>query len=77
MAQVFAVPVFDLLESFLVKAMKFKPSRPLRYTTRYVYVGAHFFLLPRCHRNQFSYHIRQNLVHKTVNKLLKHYNLYL
>ncbi|OWM90580.1 hypothetical protein CDL15_Pgr014883 [Punica granatum] len=37
--QVFAVPVFDMLESFLVKTMKFKPSRPLRYTTRYIYVG--------------------------------------
>ncbi|VFQ81020.1 unnamed protein product [Cuscuta campestris] len=37
--QVFAVPVFDMLETYLVKTMKFKPSRRLRYTTRYIYVG--------------------------------------
>ncbi|KAK4801717.1 hypothetical protein SAY86_022204 [Trapa natans] len=37
--QVYAVPVFDTLESFLVKSMKFKPSGPLRYTTRYAYVA--------------------------------------
>ncbi|XP_020218063.1 lysine histidine transporter 1 [Cajanus cajan] len=36
--QVFAVPVFDMLESFLVKRMKFEPSRLLRFITRNAYV---------------------------------------
>lgn len=37
--QIFAMPVFDMLESFLVKKMKFQPSRFLRFITRTTYVG--------------------------------------
>ncbi|KAK4436884.1 Lysine histidine transporter 1 [Sesamum alatum] len=37
--QVFAMPVFDMVESYLVKEMKFKPSRLLRIVTRTFYVA--------------------------------------
>ncbi|KAL2242934.1 lysine histidine transporter 2-like [Sesamum indicum] len=37
--QVFAMPVFDMVESYLVKQMKFKPSRLLRIVTRTSYVA--------------------------------------
>ncbi|KAL0355144.1 UNVERIFIED_CONTAM: Lysine histidine transporter 2 [Sesamum radiatum] len=37
--QVFAMPVFDMVESYLVKQMKFKPSRLLRVVTRTSYVA--------------------------------------
>ncbi|KAK7389176.1 hypothetical protein VNO78_24011 [Psophocarpus tetragonolobus] len=36
--QVFGVPVFDMLESFMVKRMKFKPTFFLRFITRNTYV---------------------------------------
>ncbi|KAG5097499.1 hypothetical protein JHK82_047353 [Glycine max] len=36
--QVFGVPVFDMLESFMVKWMKFKPTWFLRFITRNTYV---------------------------------------
>ncbi|WVZ12037.1 hypothetical protein V8G54_016567 [Vigna mungo] len=42
--QVFAVPVFDTLESFLVKQMKFQPTRSLRFINRNCYVLLTFFL---------------------------------
>ncbi|KAL2903536.1 Lysine histidine transporter 2, partial [Bienertia sinuspersici] len=35
---VFAMPVFDMLETFLVKQMNFKPTTILRFITRNVYV---------------------------------------
>ncbi|RDX83730.1 Lysine histidine transporter 1, partial [Mucuna pruriens] len=44
--QVFAVPVFDMLESFLVKRMKFKPSWFLRFITRNIYVCECAFTSP-------------------------------
>lgn len=31
--------VFDMVEAFLVKKMKFKPTRLLRFSTRTLYVG--------------------------------------
>lgn len=37
--QVFAIPVFDMLESFMVKTMKLKPTWYLRFITRNLYVG--------------------------------------
>lgn len=37
--QVFAMPVFDMVEAFLVKKMNFRPSLPLRIVTRTSYVG--------------------------------------
>ncbi|KAJ1391570.1 Amino acid transporter, transmembrane domain [Sesbania bispinosa] len=37
--QVFAMPVFDMLESFLVKKLNFNPSRMLRFIVRNVYVA--------------------------------------
>ncbi|CAI9093267.1 OLC1v1028732C1 [Oldenlandia corymbosa var. corymbosa] len=37
--QIFAMPVFDMLETFLVKQLKFKPSTPLRFCTRTLYVA--------------------------------------
>ncbi|XVE56636.1 hypothetical protein DITRI_Ditri04bG0026500 [Diplodiscus trichospermus] len=42
--QVFAVPVFDMIESFLVKQMHFKPSLKLRLTTRTSYVALTMFI---------------------------------
>ncbi|MED6167571.1 Lysine histidine transporter 1 [Stylosanthes scabra] len=37
--QVFAVPVFDMMESFMVKRMNFKPTWYLRFISRNIYVG--------------------------------------
>uniref|UniRef100_A0A9I9CEY8 Amino acid transporter transmembrane domain-containing protein n=1 Tax=Cucumis melo TaxID=3656 RepID=A0A9I9CEY8_CUCME len=42
--QIFAMPVFDMLESFLVKQMKFQPSRCLRFVTRTTYVALTMFI---------------------------------
>ncbi|CAJ1943685.1 unnamed protein product [Sphenostylis stenocarpa] len=42
--QIFAVPVFDTLESFLVKEMKFRPTWFLRFITRNSYVFLTLFL---------------------------------
>ncbi|XP_057516367.1 lysine histidine transporter 1-like isoform X1 [Amaranthus tricolor] len=42
--QVFAMPVFDMLESFLVLRLNCKPSRLLRLTTRSTYVAVTMFL---------------------------------
>ncbi|XP_056684776.1 lysine histidine transporter-like 2 [Spinacia oleracea] len=36
--QVYAMPVFDMVETFLVKKMKFKPTTTLRFVTRNLYV---------------------------------------
>lgn len=36
--QVFAMPVFDLMESYLVQEMHFTPGRPLRLVARSSYV---------------------------------------
>ena len=33
------MPVFDMLETVLVKKLHFKPSTTLRFITRNVYVG--------------------------------------
>ncbi|KAF5746493.1 putative amino acid transporter [Tripterygium wilfordii] len=37
--QVYAMPVFDMLETFLVKKLKFRPSFILRFVARNLYVG--------------------------------------
>lgn len=37
--QIFAMPVFDMIETFLVKQLKFTPSFMLRLVTRSLYVG--------------------------------------
>ncbi|BBN68969.1 lysine histidine transporter 1 [Prunus dulcis] len=42
--QVFAMPVFDMLESFLVTMMKFKPSMSLRFLTRTAFVAFTLFI---------------------------------
>ncbi|XP_021759328.1 lysine histidine transporter 1-like [Chenopodium quinoa] len=42
--QVFAMPVFDMMETFLVMKMKFKPSSTLRLVTRSTYVGFTMFV---------------------------------
>lgn len=42
--QVFAMPVFDTIESALVKQMKFKPSYSLRFISRNIFVGNYHFL---------------------------------
>ena len=42
--QVFAMGVFDMLETFLVLKMKFRPSFLLRFVTRTTYVGTSTFL---------------------------------
>ncbi|XP_024973767.1 lysine histidine transporter 1-like [Cynara cardunculus var. scolymus] len=42
--QIYAMPVFDMLETLLVKKLKFKPSRLLRFVTRNVYVAFTMFV---------------------------------
>ncbi|KAL2559919.1 Lysine histidine transporter 1 [Forsythia ovata] len=42
--QVYAMPVFDMIETLLVKKFKFKPSTKLRFTTRTLYVGLTMFI---------------------------------
>ncbi|XVF11585.1 hypothetical protein REPUB_Repub08aG0039700 [Reevesia pubescens] len=42
--QVFAMPVFDMIESYLVRKMQFKPNVVLRLTTRTSYVALTMFL---------------------------------
>ncbi|XP_057811107.1 lysine histidine transporter 1-like isoform X2 [Salvia miltiorrhiza] len=42
--QIYAMPVFDMMETFLVKKMKFKPSGMLRFTTRTLFVGLTMFI---------------------------------
>lgn len=37
--QLYAMPVFDMLETLLVKQLHFKPSTTLRFITRNLYVG--------------------------------------
>jgi hypothetical protein len=38
-AQIYAMPVFDMMETVLVKKMKFPPGMTLRLIARTVYVG--------------------------------------
>ncbi|KAF8100057.1 hypothetical protein N665_0232s0029 [Sinapis alba] len=42
--QIFAMPVFDMLETFLVKQMMFDPSFKLRFITRTSYVALTMFI---------------------------------
>lgn len=42
--QVFAMPVFDMMETFLVRKMNFKPTRRLRFVSRNCYVAATMFI---------------------------------
>lgn len=41
--QIYAMPVFDMMETYLVKQVKFKPSFKLRFTTRTLYVALTMF----------------------------------
>lgn len=36
------MPVFDMIETLLVKKLKFKPTAALRFITRNIYVGKAF-----------------------------------
>lgn len=40
------MPVFDMIESFLVKKLHFTPGRPLRIIARSTYVGKHIYTHP-------------------------------
>ncbi|RID62870.1 hypothetical protein BRARA_E01912, partial [Brassica rapa] len=42
--QIFAIPVFDMVETFLVKKLNFKPSSILRFIVRNVYVALTMFI---------------------------------
>uniref|UniRef100_A0A2N9FJF8 Amino acid transporter transmembrane domain-containing protein n=1 Tax=Fagus sylvatica TaxID=28930 RepID=A0A2N9FJF8_FAGSY len=42
--QIFAMPVFDMVEGFLVKKMNFKPTKFLRFIVRNAYVAFTMFL---------------------------------
>ncbi|XP_052197764.1 lysine histidine transporter 1-like [Diospyros lotus] len=42
--QIYAMPVFDMIETVLVKKMHFKPSRALRFITRNIYVALTMFI---------------------------------
>ncbi|XP_031404094.1 lysine histidine transporter 1-like isoform X2 [Punica granatum] len=42
--QIYAMPVFDMLETVLVKKLHFKPTKILRYSTRLLYVAFTMFV---------------------------------
>ncbi|XP_021299068.1 lysine histidine transporter 1-like [Herrania umbratica] len=42
--QLYAMPVFDMIETLLVKKFHFKPTRTLRFITRNLYVAATMFV---------------------------------
>ncbi|KAL2523169.1 Lysine histidine transporter 1 [Forsythia ovata] len=42
--QIYAMPVFDMIETMLVKKLKFKPSWYLRFISRNIYVGFTMFV---------------------------------
>uniref|UniRef100_A0A7N0VK47 Amino acid transporter transmembrane domain-containing protein n=1 Tax=Kalanchoe fedtschenkoi TaxID=63787 RepID=A0A7N0VK47_KALFE len=42
--QIFAIPVFDMLETVLVKKLKFKPTTMLRFVTRNLFVAITMFI---------------------------------
>ncbi|GAB4840567.1 Lysine histidine transporter 1 [Ancistrocladus abbreviatus] len=42
--QIYAIPVFDMVETFLVKKMHLKPTRILRFATRNLYVAFTMFI---------------------------------
>ncbi|KAL6551401.1 hypothetical protein OROMI_021889 [Orobanche minor] len=42
--QIYAMPVFDMLETYLVKQIKFKPTFQLRFITRTLYVAVTMFI---------------------------------
>ncbi|GFZ19110.1 lysine histidine transporter 1 [Actinidia rufa] len=42
--QIYAMPVFDMIETVLVKKLHFKPSTPLRFISRTVYVAFTMFV---------------------------------
>ncbi|XP_057982769.1 lysine histidine transporter 1 [Malania oleifera] len=42
--QIYAMPVFDMIETVLVKKLNFKPSRFLRFVTRNIYVAITMFI---------------------------------
>lgn len=42
--QIYAMPVFDMIETVLVKKLHFKPSWTLRFITRNTYVGVTMFI---------------------------------
>ena len=42
--QIFSMPVFDMVETFLVKHLKFRPSTQLRMIVRFTYVGFTLFV---------------------------------
>lgn len=39
--QIYAIPLFDMTETYLVKEKKFKPSTWLRLVVRFIFVGKH------------------------------------
>ncbi|KAI3426772.1 Aa_trans domain-containing protein [Psidium guajava] len=42
--QIYAMPVFDMMETFLVKKLRFRPCFTLRFVTRTVYVALTMFI---------------------------------
>lgn len=51
--QVYAMPVFDMIETYAVKSMKYKPSFILRLFVRMVFVGKLAFSFLKS--NSFNY----------------------
>lgn len=43
--QIYAMPVFDMLETLLVKKLNFNPTWYLRFVTRNIYVGMYLVIL--------------------------------
>ncbi|KAK4847006.1 hypothetical protein QYF36_024251 [Acer negundo] len=42
--QIYAMPVFDMIETLLIKQLNFRPTRTLRFVVRNVYVGFTMFV---------------------------------
>lgn len=53
--QIYAMPVFDMLESVLVKRFHLKPSRKLRLITRSLYVGKYCHFISRQYLLQWQF----------------------
>lgn len=60
--QIYAMPVFDMLETVLVKKLHFKPSITLRFITRNVYVGKYGACFPLSKEITASIRIKINVL---------------
>ena len=56
--QIYAMPVFDMIETVLVKKLNFAPTRTLRFISRNIYVGKyHFPFIPSSYNMSLNAHV--------------------